>query len=90
MAQGDRVGYFSLPAFTGDPAFPEVVLKMADATGAPAPFGGSFWVFHAPLTDVGYTLTITDQMRGTVRVYTNTPSSPGQLCGGVDTSAFPP
>lgn len=89
LPQGDRFGYFSLPEFTGDSTFPEVTVKMADATGLPPPFGGSFWVFVSPLTDVEYTLTVTDQLRGTSRVYTGTHSD-GQLCGSVDTNAFPP
>lgn len=81
-------GYFSLPDFTGDPTFPEVIVKMVDATGAPG-LGGDFWFFHAPLTDVQYTITVTDLTTRAVRTYTNASASPGQLCGGVDTSAFP-
>jgi hypothetical protein len=81
-------GYFSLPAFTGDPTFPEVTVKMADATHDPS-LGGDFWVFHAPLTDTEYTVTVKDQYTGRVRTYSNGSPSPGQLCGGVDTSAFP-
>ncbi|MEO8430736.1 MAG: hypothetical protein ABI592_04440 [Acidobacteriota bacterium] len=82
-------GYFSLPDFTGRAGFPEVVVKMVDATHSPE-LGGDFWVFHSPLTDVGYTLIVTDQIKGTSRSYANAPSAPGQLCGGVDTSAFTP
>ena len=85
----DGAGYFSLPAFTGDSTFPEVTVKMTDATASPA-LGGHFWFFYAPLTDVGYTLTVKDQVNGTTRTYGSIPSSAGQLCGGVDTSAFPP
>jgi hypothetical protein len=81
-------GYFSLPDFTGDPAFPEVMVKMVDATGAPS-LGGTFWFFHAPLTDVQYTVTVTDLTTAKVKTYTNASANPGQLCGGVDTSAFP-
>lgn len=44
--------------------------------------------FRSPLTDVTYTLTVRDQFTGATRAYTNGPGSPGQLCGGVDTSAF--
>ena len=58
------------------------------ATGSPA-LGGDFWFFHAPLTDLQYTITVTDSRFRTVRTYTSTSGSPGQLCGGVDTSAFP-
>jgi hypothetical protein len=81
-------GYFTLPDFTSNAYIPEVVVKMVDATGTPS-LGGDFWIFHAPLTDVQYTMTVTDQTTGAVRTYTNTSSGPGQLCGGVDTSAFP-
>ena len=81
-------GYFSLPDFTGDPAFPEVMVKMVDATGSPS-LGGTFWFFHSPLTDLSYTLTFKDQVKGTTRVYMNASGGPGQLCGEADTSAFP-
>lgn len=81
-------GYFSLPDFTSNAYIPEVVVKMVDATGASS-LGGGFWIFQAPLTDVQYTMTVTDQTTGAVRTYTNNPGGPGQLCGGVDTSAFP-
>ena len=85
---GDSSGYFSLPDFTYDSAFPEVVVKMVDATNVPA-LGGDFWFFHAPLTDSQYTITLTDQTNGRVRTYTNSSGRPGQLCGAADTSAFP-
>src|SRR5450631_1057985 len=81
-------GFFSLPDFTFDAGIPEVVVKMVDATGSPA-LGDDFWFFHAPLTDVSYVLTVEDQITGAVRTYSNTPGDPGQLCGAVDTSAFP-
>lgn len=90
VSQGDRYGYFSLPDFTGDPVFPEVIVKMADATTSPPPFGGSFWFFSSSLTDVQYTLTVTDQVNGKTRTYRNSSSGAGQFCGGADTSAFPP
>ncbi|MCA1579783.1 MAG: hypothetical protein LC796_00015 [Acidobacteria bacterium] len=86
---GNGAGYFSLPDLTGDRFFPEVMVKMVDASGSPA-LGGTFWVFHSPLTDVQYTLTITDSVRGRTKSYNNAASAPGQLCGGVDTSAFRP
>ena len=83
-------GYFSLPDFTGDPSFPEITVKMVDATASPG-FGGSFWFFHSPLTDVSYTLRVADLLNGRVRSYSSAlPSAPGQLCGGVDTGAFIP
>jgi hypothetical protein len=84
----DRSGYFSLPDFTGDSSLPEVTVKMVDATQSPA-LGGSFWVFYAPLTDVSYTLTITDTLTTATRTYSNVAGA-DQICGGVDTSAFVP
>lgn len=84
-----RSGYFSLPAFTGDPQFPEVTVKIVDATLSLA-LGGHFWFFHSPLTDVSYTITVKDQWRNTERTYSNQPGAPGQLCGEADTNAFPP
>jgi len=81
----DRFGYFSLPEFTGDPTFPEVFVKMLDATSLQ---GGHFWLFHTGLTDLEYTLTATDLVAGSVRVYRNERSDPSELCGGADTSAF--
>lgn len=89
VPQTDRFGYFSLPDLTGDSQFPEVAIKMVDATLAPPPFGGAFWVFYSPLPDVPYTLAVTDQTTGAVKIYSSTPSGPGQLCGGADTNAFP-
>jgi len=87
-AMGNAAGYFSLPEFTGDAAFPEVMVKMVDASQNPA-LGGTFWFFHAPLTDVRYTLTVEDLTTGDSRSYESVAApSPGQLCGAVDTSAF--
>ncbi|MDQ6891514.1 MAG: hypothetical protein M3167_02410 [Acidobacteriota bacterium] len=82
-------GYFALPGLTGDATFPEVTVKMTDATGVPS-LGGTFWFFHAPLTDVDYVLTVTDQQRHVTRSYTSTRSVSGELCGAADTSAFLP
>src|SRR5262249_30227269 len=86
---GRSAGFFSLPDFTGNPAFPEVLVKMVDATGSPS-LGGNFWFFYAPLTDVDYTLTVQDTVTGALRTYHNAVGDSGQLCGGVDTSAFTP
>lgn len=85
VPQGSKWGYFSLPAFTNDPTFPEVFLKMVDASALP---GGHFWVFHTGLTDLEYTLTVTDRETGAQRVYRNDRSDPSRLCGGADTQAF--
>ncbi len=84
IPQGDLFGYFSLPGFTGDPSFPEVFVKMTVRSD------GSISIFHSGLTDLSYTLTITDTGTGVVRTYKNEPDDPTKLCGGADTKAFPP
>ncbi len=81
MPQGDRFGYFSLPSFTGDPAFPEIFVRMTHSTG-------SFGLHHTGLTDLEYVLTVTDSATGAVRTYKNDRSDPARLCGGADIQAF--
>jgi photosystem II stability/assembly factor-like uncharacterized protein len=85
ISRDAKWGYFSLPAFTGDPAFPEAFVKMLDATSLP---GGYFWLFHTGLTDLEYTLTVTDSTTGGQKVYRNDRSDPSRLCGAADTQAF--
>lgn len=81
VSSSDVFGYFSAPAFTGNFGNPEVIVKILDGR----PVNGSFWVFYSGLTDLEYTLTITDVVSGASRVYHN---PPGSLCGGFDTAAF--
>lgn len=82
VVQGaDRFGSFSFPAFTGDPAFPEVAVKMID----PAQ-GRGVWVFHGGLTNLPYILSVTDTTTGQIETYTN--DSQNRFCGGADTEAF--
>ena len=47
--------------------------------------GGKFWVFFGALSDVEYTVTVTDTATNAVRTYRN---APGTLCGQADTAAF--
>ncbi len=46
---------------------------------------GHFWVFYGSLTDVQFTLTVTDNQTGAQKVYT---SPQGQNTSVADTSAF--
>ncbi len=80
MASLDQAGFFSLPDVTGDPGFPEVVVKMIDARS----FAGEFWFFQTGLTSLDYTLTVTDSETGAVNTY----DSAGPFCGAADTHAF--
>ncbi len=64
-----------------DPANVEVVTKVLDGTG----LNGKFWFFYGALSDVAYTLTVTDTQTGAVKTYKN-PS--GQFGSLGDTGAF--
>ena len=73
----DLSGYF----WFFNPANLELVVKILDGTTV----NGHFWVFYGALSDVEYTLRVTDTMTGAVRTYTN---PPGSICGRADTAAF--
>jgi len=73
----DNSGYF----WFFDPSNPELLVKVLDGT----PVNGHFWVFLGGLSDVAYTVTITDRFTGKERTYTNTP---GTLASHADTAAF--
>ncbi len=59
----------------------ELVLKVVDGRAV----NGKFWVFYGALTDVEYTVTVTDSLTGNVRTYV-TPS--GTPTSQADTNAF--
>ena len=59
----------------------ELVLKVVDGR----PVNGKFWVFYGALTDVQYTVTVTDSLTGTVRSYVTPAGTPTSQA---DTSAF--
>jgi hypothetical protein len=59
----------------------ELVVKVLDARG----FNGHFWVFFGALSNVEYTLTVTDTATGATKAYQN-PS--GQFASVGDTAAF--
>ncbi len=44
-----------------------------------------FWVFYGALSDVQYTITVTDTQTGAVKVYSNTQ---GHLASVADVAAF--
>ncbi len=77
MSQDDRNGYFSLPEFTGDPAFPEVFVRVSEQSD------GSLMFHHTGLTDLAYTLTVTDTVTSAVQTYGNDVTDSSHPCGGV-------
>ncbi len=64
-----------------DAANVELVLKVLDGT----PVNGHHWVFYGALTNVEYTITVTDTATGAVKTYEN-PS--GRFASVGDTEAF--
>ncbi len=66
-----------------DPANVEVVLKVLDGRG----LNGHFWTFYGALSNVRYSLTVTDTQTGATRRYVN-PS--GRFASVGDTVAFGP
>ncbi len=81
LPQSDVFGYFSLPGLTGNPDNPEVFVKILDGT----PINGQFWVFYGHLTDLEYTLSVTEVATGHTKTYHK---DPGNSAGGFDTSGF--
>jgi minor extracellular serine protease Vpr len=59
----------------------ELVIKVLDGTG----LNGHFWVFYGALSNVQYTITVTDTHTSAVKIYNN-PS--GKMASVADTSAF--
>ena len=59
----------------------ELVIKVLDARA----INGKFWVFYGALTNVEYTIRVTDTVTGQVRLYANPLS---QFASVGDTSAF--
>ncbi len=60
----------------------ELVIKVVDGRA----FNNFFWVFYGALSDVEYTITVTDTATGRVRRYEN---PRGRLASVADVSAFP-
>jgi hypothetical protein len=48
-------------------------------------FNGRYWVFYGALSDVEYTITVTDTLTGAVKTYFN---PRGNLASVADTAAF--
>ena len=59
----------------------ELVVKVLDGRAT----NGKFWVFYGALSDVAYTITVTDTQTGAVKTYVN---EARRLASVADTSAF--
>jgi hypothetical protein len=77
VPMNDTTGCFWF--FTSDNI--ELTVKVLDGTGV----NGHWWVFYGSLTNVEFTLTVTDTKTGAVKTYNN---PQGQMASVGDTSAF--
>ena len=66
---------------TGQVEHVELAVKVLDGTA----INGHVWVFYGALSDVEYTIRVTDTTTGKQRSYTNPPFN---ICGRADTEAF--
>jgi len=83
IPENDIFGFFSIPAITGNTSNPEVFVKIIDGRS----FNGFYWVFSNGLSDLEYTLTVTEVATGHVKTYSKAFGS-ATACGTFDTSAF--
>jgi len=85
IPQNDVFGYFTIPILvpTSGPLVPEVFVKILDATA----IGQNYWVFWGGLTDLDYTLRVTETSTGVTKEYHN-PVTGSPSCLGADTSGF--
>ena len=73
----DKTGFF----WFFNPTNVELVVKALDGTTV----NGHLWIFFGALSDVEYTIAVTDTGTGLAESYHN---PPGKICGGADTEAF--
>jgi hypothetical protein len=73
---GDSGGFWFF-----DPASLELAVKVTDGR----PVNGHFWVFYAALSDVAYSITVTDTATAKVKTYTH---PAGTLASVADAGAF--
>ncbi|HYG62354.1 MAG TPA: hypothetical protein VEL74_07220, partial [Thermoanaerobaculia bacterium] len=74
VRRSDNTGFF----YFSSPSNTELILKVLD-------FGDVVKVFYGQLTDLRFTMTVTDTRTGRVKTYRNGPRE----CGGIDQEAFP-
>jgi PKD repeat protein len=83
LLQTDIYGLFSIPDITGNAGNPEIIIKMVDASG----IGLNYWVFYGALTDLRYTLSVTEVATGITKTYHDAQVGT-TVCGEFDTSGF--
>jgi hypothetical protein len=83
MSSTNFFGYFAFPVLANNQTDPQIFIKVLDGR----PINNKWWVFYASLTDVEFTLTVTDTQTGAVKTYTNALGHPANAV--TDATAFP-
>ncbi|HVS16711.1 MAG TPA: choice-of-anchor B family protein [Thermoanaerobaculia bacterium] len=78
----DALGDETAQAWFFEPDNVELLVKVLDATA----YAAHYWMFYGALSDLAYTVTVTDTANGRVRRYAN---PAGSIAGRADTAAFP-
>ncbi|MBI2212621.1 MAG: trypsin-like peptidase domain-containing protein [Acidobacteria bacterium] len=69
MSSTNVFGYFAFPVIASNQTDPQIFVKVLDGR----PVNNKWWVFYASLTDVEFTLTVTDTQTGAVKTYHQDP-----------------
>ena len=84
VPQDDVFGGFAVPDLApSDPGVPLVFVKILDETAS----GQSYWVYWGGLTDLAYTMIVTETSTGVSKTYHNLATA-DPACLGADTSGF--
>lgn len=81
MSSTNFFGYYAFPVLASNQTDPQIFVKVLDGR----PVNNKWWVFYASLTDVEFTLTVTDTQTGSVKTYYQAPYTQKSAN---DTSAF--
>ncbi|MGK2857955.1 MAG: trypsin-like peptidase domain-containing protein [Thermoanaerobaculia bacterium] len=69
MSSTNFFGYYAFPVLAGNQTDPQIFIKVLDGR----PINNKWWVFYASLTDVEFTLTVTDTTNGASKQYFQAP-----------------
>jgi PKD repeat protein len=84
VPQDDLFGGFTVPDLApSEPQVPAVFVKILDETAS----GQNYWVYWGSLTDLDYTMTVTETATGVTKIYHNLATA-DPACLGADVSGF--
>jgi len=74
LAAGEGISFFSVPSLSGNANDPEVFLKVVDEQAS----NGTFSLLHGGLTNLEYTITVTDTATRKVWQFTHLANTCGE------------